>query len=388
VQYNANIKRHACGVVTCWTTISSPEEAVAEIAKSMGRDPLGQLLVFFSSHYEPESLAAAFLRCFHGIPFAGCTTSGEITPAGFSNNGLLVVGFPKAGFGFVSGIIPDIHHLNIERGAEIVGNLRAKLDRLSVTGSANRFALSFIDGLSRCEEVVVSAIHWALGDIPLVGGSAGDNLALKRTTLLHNGQVHRNAAVLLLAETSNPIRVFNHDHFDPTDTKLVVTEADAETRTVFELNAEPAALEYANSVGIEPSSLAPMSFAAHPVVVRVGGNYYCRSIQRLNPDGSLTFFCAIDNGVVLTVAESRDMVASAAAQLETLNDMVGGLDLVIAFECVLRRLEAENRQVKHLVADLYRRYNVVGFNTYGEQYNSMHVNQTFTGIGIGHQEML
>ena len=27
--------------------------------------------------------------------------------------------------------------------------------------------------------------------------------------------------------------------------------------------------------------------------------------------------------------------------------------------------------------------NVIGFATYGEQFNAMHVNQTFTGVAIG-----
>jgi len=155
---------------------------------------------------------------------------------------------------------------------------------------------------------------------------------------------------------------------------------------VFELNAEPAALEYANAVGVEPRSLAPMSFAAHPVIVRVGGDYYCRSIQRVNPDNSLSFFCAIDDGVVLTVAEPKDMVKSMAAELERLDAAIGGVDLVLGFECVLRRLDAENRQVKHMISDLYRRYNVAGFHTYGEQFNAMHLNQTFTGVAIGHRK--
>ena len=50
---------------------------------------------------------------------------------------------------------------------------------------------------------------------------------------------------------------------------------------------------------------------------------------------------------------------------------------------MLRRLDAESRQVGHGIADLYRRYNVVGFETFGEQYRAMHLNQTFTGIAIG-----
>jgi hypothetical protein len=381
VHHGARVKRHVCGVQTAWTGADSPEIAVAGIAEILDRSDLGQLLVFLSNRYAADALSDAFSRFFEGIPVAGCTTSGEITPDGFTDGSLLVVAFPKQGFNFVSALIPDVRGLTVERGTEAVRTLRAKLDRLGAERLANRFAVSLIDGLSKCEEVIA----WALDDIPLVGGSAGDDLALTGTNLLHDGQVYRGAALLLLVETDHQVRSFKHDHFEPTETKLVVTASDTESRTVYELNAEPAALEYASSVGLEPASLAPMSFAAHPVIVRVGGDYYCRSIQRVNPDGSLSFFCAIDDGVVLTVAEPRDMVASMTSELARLDDEIGGVDLMLGFECVLRRLDAENRQVKHKISDLYRRYHVAGFHTYGEQYNAMHLNQTFTGVAIGCQ---
>jgi hypothetical protein len=385
VQRAAQAKRHACGVQTAWTSADSPEIAVSELAQAIDKADLGQLLVFFSQRYAAEALSAAFSQQFEGIPLAGCSTSGEITPAGFSDGSVLVVAFPKKDFNFFSGVIPDVRSLTMERGIEAVRSLRVGLDRLGGGCYANRFAVSLIDGLSKCEEITVSAIAWALDDIPLVGGSAGDDLTLTGTSLLYNGRVCHDAALLLLVETNHPVQTFNHDHFEPTATKLVVTASDPESRTVFELNAEPAALEYASAVGVEPSSLAPMSFAAHPVIVRIGGDYYCRSIQRVNPDDSLSFFCAIDDGVVLTVAQPRDMVASMAMELERIDEAVGGVDLVLGFECVLRRLDAENRQVKHNISDLYRRYHVAGFHTYGEQYNSMHLNQTFTGVAIGHQ---
>lgn len=385
MQRGAQAKRHDCGVQIGWTSAGSPESAVAELAQAIDKSDLGQLLVFFSRRYEAEPLSRALSGAFDGVPIAGCSTSGEITPGGFSDGSVLVVAFPKTGFNFVSGVIPDVRALSVERGTESVQALRAGLDRLTGDRYANRFAISLIDGLTKCEEVIVSAIAWALGDIPLVGGSAGDDLALSGTSLLYNGQVYGDAALLLLVETDNPVRSFNCDHFEPTETKLVVTASDAESRTVYELNAETAAKEYASSVGLEPASLVPMSFAAHPVTVRVGGDYYCRSIQRVNPDGSLSFFCAIDDGVVLTVAEPKDMVKSMEAELQGLDEAIGGVDFVLGFECVLRRLDAENRQIKHEISDLYRRYNVAGFHTYGEQYNAMHLNQTFTGVAIGHR---
>jgi hypothetical protein len=86
---------------------------------------------------------------------------------------------------------------------------------------------------------------------------------------------------------------------------------------------------------------------------------------------------------VLTLAEPHDIVEATRAELSGLDETLGGLDLVIGFDCVLRRLDAESRQVRHRISDLYSRYGVVGFETYGEQYRSMHLNQTFTGIAIG-----
>ncbi|MGD2025121.1 MAG: FIST N-terminal domain-containing protein [Methyloceanibacter sp.] len=381
----AHAERRACGIQTAWTCADTPDKAITEIAQVLDPSDIGQILVFFSQPYEAESLCAALSAKFPDVPVAGCSTSGEITSDGFSEQSVLVVAFPEQGFHFVSSVIPEVKALSVDRASEAVQALRARLDKPDGAHYDNLFAISLIDGLSRCEEAIVSAIAWALGDIPLVGGSAGDGLTLSGTSLLHNGRVYRGAALLLLVETEHPVRSFYCDHFEPTETKLVVTSSDTSTRTVYELNAEPAALEYANSVGLETSSLAPMSFAAHPVVVRIGGDYYCRSIQRVNDDGSLSFFCAIDDGVVLTVAEPRDMVKSMEAEMERLDEAVGGVDFVLGFECVLRRLDAENRQMKRKVSELYRRYHVVGFHTYGEQYNAMHLNQTFTGVAIGRQ---
>ena len=57
--------------------------------------------------------------------------------------------------------------------------------------------------------------------------------------------------------------------------------------------------------------------------------------------------------------------------------------MILGFDCVLRRLDARNRQVSRDISELYRENNVIGFGTYGEQYRSMHLNQTFTGIAFG-----
>jgi hypothetical protein len=151
---------------------------------------------------------------------------------------------------------------------------------------------------------------------------------------------------------------------------------------VTEFNAEPAAQEYARLVGLEGEKLTPMIFAAHPLMVRVGGQYHVRAIQKVNADDSLTFFCAIDEGLVLTVARSVDVIHDLENLFARIEAELGTPDLIIGCDCVLRNLEIEQRQQKRFVSELFVRHGVIGFCTYGEQYNSMHVNLTFTGVAI------
>ena len=154
-------------------------------------------------------------------------------------------------------------------------------------------------------------------------------------------------------------------------------------RLVTEINAAPAAPAYAKMVGLDEHQLNPMTFAAYPVVVRVGGEYHVRSIQKVEEDGSLRFYCGIDEGLVLTVADGDDIARNLDSALTKLAAELGSLDLILGFDCILRRLEAEQKQRKLDVSQVLKRHGVVGFSTYGEQYRSMHVNQTFTGVAIG-----
>ena len=387
VAHGTQMRRHLCGIQTAWTDAGEAEAAVAAVAEILDRAALGHLIVFFSPAYDAQTLTAALTARFPGVALTGCSTSGGISPAGSIDRGLVVIAFPRQGFRIVSGLLTDIARLDVEGAASTVRGLRRLLDQgRPEAGSGHRFALSLIDALSNAEETVVSAVAWALDGIPLIGGSAADDLAFRSTVLIHEGALWRDAAVILLVETDFPIRIFKSDNFEPTSRKFVVTAACEEARRVTELNAEPAAREYAMAVGLDPENLTPMSFAAYPLAVKIGGEYYCRSISRVEPDGSLTFFCAIGEGVVMTLAQPRDIVEATRAELETLDAALGGLDLVIGFDCVFRRLDAESRQVRHRIAELYKRYGVVGFETYGEQYRSMHLNQTFTGIAIGRAE--
>jgi hypothetical protein len=358
--------------------------AVAELAEQLPSTGLAMILVFVSPSYDLDAINRDLAKAFGSIPIFGCTTAGELTPDGWAENSIVALGFSARDFTIVARPLLDLGNFRIEDGRQIGRELRQELARCGdKVENRNAFGILLIDGLCQREEAVMSAIYAALDDIPVVGGSAGDGLRFEKTWIIAGGRAHTDAAILILLKTTLPFRLFKCDNFEPTSTKMVVTEADIERRVVKEINAEPAAEEYSRVVGIMDSKLDAFSFASHPVLVRVGGAYYARSIQRTNPDGSLSFFCAIDEGMVLTTAEPRNPVtATTDIFRQTLAD-IGEVSLYLGFECVLRRLDAEQHQFARDISELYRKNRVIGFHTYGEQYRSMHVNQTLTGVAIG-----
>ena len=359
-------------------------EIVAELKDGLGDGPFQHILAFFSGVGDVEPLTAALQEAFPGIPISGCSTAGQITLSGMANGGVLLVAFPKSGFKIHAGLVEEASRFGVERATDLARRLKNKIGA-GTDQRVQAFAVLLVDGLSNVEEQIVAAVHWATEDIPLVGGSAGDSLSFDRTAIIYDGRIYDDAAGLLLIETDRPFRVFKTQNFEPTPIKLVVTAADAENRIVHELNAEPAAREYATAIGLLPDDLGPFSFASYPLVVRVGDDYYCRSIRNMNADGSLSFFCAIDEGLVFTVARPNDMLKATAGTLDDIAREIGPVDLVLGFDCVLRRLDAENRQVRHQMEELYKHHRIVGFHTYGEQFNAMHLNQTLTGIAFGTQ---
>ena len=374
------------GSAACVRTGHAPSEdaaaAFSQIAEQIGKDGLCLIVLFVSPDSDLAEIVEQCQACFGATPVIGCTTAGEISPAGYATEEIVAVGFPSSHFCAATLLIDDLE--NLEK-SDLAGDLvDLRLDLASVShGWETEFAFLMVDGLSLLEDQLVSFLSVSLGSTPLFGGSAGDGLDFRKTFVLHEGALHRNAAVLSLFRTKCEVEVFTFDHLVPTDRKMVVTEADPDRRVVREINAETAAREYARLVGKDPEQLSPFIFAAHPVVVKVGGEHHVRAIQKVEPNGDLTFFAAIDEGLVLTVAEPKDMETHLEEALASLEKPGRGRpETIIACDCILRRLEAEQKQAVRGLSRVLSENRVIGFSTYGEQANSVHVNQTMTGAAI------
>jgi hypothetical protein len=359
-------------------------DAAAEFHAAVQQKHMALVVFFCSSEYDLDVLAGEMRRLFAGVQVVGCTTAGEIGPTGYIQHSLTGASFSDGSFRAVSGRIDRLDQFETARGRAFAQNLLQRLERIEPRADAdNSFALLLIDGLSVREESVTRSLQHALGKLPLIGGSVSDGLKFSSTHVYFDGRFCANSAILILATTQLPFKLFKTQHFVATEERLVVTEADTALRVVKEIDGRPAAQAYARILGIDEHDLNQAHFASSPIVVVVDGVSYVRSIQKANPDGSLTLFCAIEDGVVLRVAKGMDLLTNLERAFTQVRAAVGQPQIVIAFDCVLRRLEISQNGSLDRLGDLLRQNNTIGFSTYGEQFRGVHVNQTLVGIAIG-----
>jgi hypothetical protein len=156
-----------------------------------------------------------------------------------------------------------------------------------------------LDGLSSREEMVLAALSAALGDIPHFGGSAGDDNYLTHTHVYFDGEFHSGAAVVVLVNTWLDFEVFTTHHILPGRKNWWSPEPTAPRAGSSNSmpSRPPRSTRGTSACRGRPR---PPHFAAHPLAVRIHDQYYVRAIQQVHDDLSLSFYCAVENGIVLT----------------------------------------------------------------------------------------
>ena len=155
-------------------------------------------------------------------------------------------------------------------------------------------------------------------------------------------------------------------------------------RRVLEIDGYPALGAYAAALGLRPEEVTGEVTFLNPVTFRYQGELYVRSIQAVNDDGSLDFYCAIEEGMVLEIGGHEDMAAALRADLDGLRDRMGSLDFLLGFNCILRALESEGAGEHDAIGAAFTSVcgAMVGFDTYGEQLQGLHINQTLVAVAF------
>lgn len=364
-----------------WTDARDESKAVAELYEQIGYPGQGPGFFFCSPQYDLDRMAASIRGAF-GNRLVGCVTAGEITPAGYRQGSLTGFTFSPAVATLETHLLTNIRRPSRSAIKAIGTALRpAGQARGSAAPEAGRFGILLVDGQTMSEERVLGLLKPALGELPLVGGSATNGLEHGHGHVFCGGRFHADAALFSHVRIDRPIHVFHTDHFEPTDGKLITTRVDAARRVVLEFNGRPAAREYGRLIGLWPDCLEGSLFANHPLMIRIGREHFVRSIRRATDDGGLQFFCPVQEGLVLSGARSAGIIHQTQGAFAALHEALDP-DFIIGFDCVQRRQELQNRGLLDWMSEILVDNRVVGFNTWGEQYGGLHLNQSFTGVAI------
>lgn len=358
--------------------------AIEEIKEKIYSEKAKVYFLFIGAEYDFSLLGPLIKKAFSHAEVVACSTSGEISDIGYSDYSLSGFSLSSERLSVKNFFIKDLDQFDPVKAKEFAGSLDYDFSQEQLLNPGlERFGFLTIDGLSFKEEDTAGVLSSALGGIPFTGGSAADHLLFKETLVYHDGCFHRNCAVFSLFTTDHQFKLLKTQHFSPVDeVKMVVTSANTHKRVAYEINGMPAATEYARLIGVKEEDLGPDIYSAYPLMLKIGGEYYIRSIKNIGHDGSISFFCSVEEGIVLTLAKGDDIVGKLDHYLEAVEEEFQP-KVILGCECVLRKKEVQNEDLVEQSSLVMRRHNVMGFHTYGEQLNGLHINQTFTGIAFG-----
>jgi len=346
------------------------DDAGARLAAELGGPAV--VIYFASPKHDPQDLALSVARAFPAAVTFGCTSSGELVSGSMSKGAIVAMGLgadvvSRTEIAVVDGITGSDDGIG-----RVFAEWEAKLGQKMLDLDPERWlGIVLIDGLSGAEERVMERLG-DLTNVIFIGGSAGDDVAFKKTVVAAGSKVASDAAVIALLECPSGFDIIKTQSFHATRQFLVPTKVDRAAREVIEFNGKPAAVAYAEALGVGVDKLAD-EFMAHPLGLMIGGEPFVRSPQQLVGE-SVRFFCGVDEGMKSTsiVEDTGDALKKALDR----NQEARGL---LNFNCILRTLELEAKGLTEQYGNVFKVIPTAGFSTYGEEYIG-HINQTATMV--------
>ncbi|HBF40030.1 MAG TPA: hypothetical protein DDW50_22340 [Firmicutes bacterium] len=340
-----------------------------------------KLVIFFNSpKYDTGQTGKLLKQSFPNAEVIGCTTAGEISNKGFTENSISAISIAADDFDVATYVMKDIKTKTMLTKEDLL----ATGSKIGLTAdSRDGLIISLIDNTAMAEEKVLGAVSHAFFNLKLVGGSAsGDQQAFVSL----NGEVYQNAAIITFIKTTK-FFTYKENIFIPTETELQVTKADIMHRIVYEFNEKPAAMEYARVLGLSmPEFLKNQTavFFTNPVGRIFGDEVWISAPFSVVEGNGIKFTALITPHTVVKLLKPADPVAEARKTAQIIQQNMPHPQGLILFNCMLRYLQFKNENLCPTLAVEYNRCgSICGFNTYGEQLNKLHINQTLTLVAFG-----
>lgn len=355
--------------------------AAAELVSAL-RDESPVTIAFFAAHtYDLTVLGQALEHAFPKAAVVGCTTAGELTQKVSTTGSVSLIAFGPSKVRRAAAALASFGKGVAEGVRDATQTLSTRLDVELRGADPKRFVgVVLVEGLRMKEEAANEALGNVAPLLSFVGGSAGDNAEFKQTRVFAQGRESDDGAALLLLDCAVPFVIAKTCSFEPMGKALTVTKIDPENRVVRELDGKPVLEAYAQALDLKPSDLGSQVFMTHPLGVMVDGQPWIRSPQRVLDDGGLKLYCQLLEGSEVHVMRSTDLVDDTRQEVARVKQALGGSCAGgITFNCILRRLELDAKQLHEPFLQTFDGMEMGGFHTYGESLLG-HINQTLTGL--------
>jgi hypothetical protein len=335
--------------------------------------PTANLVLAFGSvkRFSDSNLQKQLKERYPIAQIVGCTTSGEINAEGVFDDSLQITAimWEKS----QQKVLHTKMH-DMQSSFEVAVSLAKQLKADSL-----KTVILFSDGLHVNGSELLDGFQSILGDIPVVGGMAGDNAAFVKTLQMINETISENLVIAVGIYGSHLITANGAlGGWKPYGPPRKITKSIK--NVVYEMDGKPALSLYKLYIGEAYAKGLPGSGLKFPLAIIEDGKRDVEKIRTLlavdNTTGSLTFAGNVEEGETVRLCQTtHDRLvegASGAAKLVTGNlaDMsTSQTGLALCVSCVGRKLVmAENisDEIKAVQNILGLQTAITGFYSYGE----------------------
>lgn len=344
-------------------------------ANSQGKTPIA---IIFTADFQMFSIISK--KLFSKYPesnIMGMTSYINFTSQNIENISVsCIVIF--SGIKVSSGVVLDI----ATYPSKYLGVIKDALN--SFDNCENMCCFEFTNSFFNCEELVQDTFHRALHkkNIPLFGCSAGAPDDMRRSLVSLNGVTYDSACVFMLIKNEmGKIYSYKENLYTSTGHVYKVTDVNCDTRTVYEFNHVKASQAMAEALHVTEDELEE-KVKTHPVGQIIDDDIYITEVDKIYPDGKISYFSRIYNHTSIVQLEADDV---NEVWDNTKNEILNKTKK-LSFSLVVNSASRSKNFIKRDIFGEFNNYlssymnNFIGFSGYGEQADYKHMNQTMLVI--------
>ncbi|HWU34468.1 MAG TPA: FIST N-terminal domain-containing protein [Methylovorus sp.] len=330
------------------------------------------VLVFGSVRRFSESKLQNILRDrYPAAQIVGCTTSGEIQGNGVFDDSLQITAIQ---WHKTEQRVVHTRMNSMQSSFEVATNLAKQLQTPTL-----RTVLLFSDGLHVNGSELLQGFQSVLGDIPIVGGMAGDNAAFENTLQICNNVISDHLVIAVGLYGDSLITASGAlGGWKPYGPPRKITKSDK--NVVYEMDGKPALPLYRMYIGEHYAKGLPGTGLKFPFAIVEEGKREVEKIRTLlaidTAQNSLTFAGNVEEGEIVRLCQTNhDRLVEGASEaarlvtgnLQSLNNSQPGLALCVS--CVGRKGVMNEQTADEIAAIktiLGPQTTLTGFYSYGE----------------------